>query len=90
MCVLHFLFEFLAKELFFVAGEVEMVSSAIERFESHLVPDTPQHTLADDADTVAEDICFFHGMRGKDHGCFASALDEDVPELSSVLWVKAS
>lgn len=68
-----------------IAVDEQVVTSSVELLQSVLGPQTSKHSVVDDTDAIAKDICFFHRMSCQKHGSplFAFAVLQDVPYLSS-------
>lgn len=69
--------------------DLKMVSTAIKGLESLLGSNASQDTVVDDGNTIAEDICLFHGVSGEDHSSFTLEISKDIPKLSPVLWIES-
>ena len=83
---IHFIQRFLIH-----AVNEKVITASIKQSQTILCSYAPQNAFANNAYSIAEDICFLHGMGSEYHGpiiCFLAFL-KDVPKLSSCLWVQA-
>lgn len=73
-----------------LAINLEVVAPTIETLKSYLRGDTPEDSVVDDCDSVAKHVGLLHRMGGDHDGNTVLKLRYNVPQLSSVLWIKAS
>ena len=73
----------------FITIYKHMISTTIFFFKSLLGSKACHYSVIYYTDSVAEDICFFHGMCRKYHSSVAFFYFlEDCPQLSSRFWIK--
>jgi hypothetical protein len=83
-------FSLFEKECLLLAVELEVVASTVETLQSHLRSNTSQDSVGYDCNSLAENVSFFHGMSSQDDSSLVLESGENIPELTTIFWIKTS
>ena len=68
-----------------------MIATTVEVLKSSLATEAPEHAISYDANAVAKDVGFLHGVSSQHNRTILVlfAVLQNIPQLTSSLWIQA-